>query len=201
MYFIKLADIEECEHNDVFILYDVPFDKLEQQKILKYQNISHIRYMIPHKIDGDKELLNLWIEQIDNDVLFMPNLLNITVEYPLDISNTRFQQDNISTKKHKFFIKDDIMIIPHLNEFIDVPDTIKHIRIWLLSDCKYLDNLPNNIEYIKICYMNCSIDMTNLPCSLKKLEMLNLDEKRIANLDSKIKVPFDCEVVTGLFYI
>lgn len=203
MKIVKFTELDNIDKDkDTRInLCEVIFYKVAQRKILNYTNIIHIFYIIPELFLCEKsiyeEKLNYWIEQIDIDVLFMPSILGIQLciyngynGYNGYIGS--YHHISLFTKKHKFFIKHNVMIIPELNEYIDIPDTINELRIWHIKDYNLLNNLPHTIEHLKISKMSYEINLNNLPINLKLLELYSVPNNY--DLENNIKLPFGCEI-------
>ena len=190
--------LEKYDINDNCSVWNVPFDKLRQRELLKYPNLKIISYGITTKKISNTDELNEWIEKIDLDVLFMPNLLSVNIE-----DEIRYVKERLSTNKYRYFIKDDTMIIPVLDSsYIEIPNTIKHLRIWRLCDYLYLNNLPIELQSIRISELPIFLDTNaiNLPINLLKLEIFYNDKDNdIDDLENKIKRPFGCEFILNKY--
>ena len=94
------------------------------------------------------------------------------------------------------------MIIFDYNNNIIIPEYITNLTIGTMNN--YIDNLPINLKFLEIGYINYKLPLNNLPIGLKKLTICN-DEvqyyddiikdyiiKKITIDD--IKLPFGCEL-------
>ena len=123
-------------------------------------------------------------------------LINLEINNPLE--NMNFQNSIIKN----CIIGKVAMIIFDYNNNIIIPEYIKNLTIGTMND--HIDNLPINLEFLEIGYINYKLPLNNLPLGLKKFTICN-DEvqyyddeikdyviKKITNDD--IKLPFGCEL-------
>jgi hypothetical protein len=121
-------------------------------------------------------------------------------------NNTSIQIDNLPIPTiptiTNCIIGKESMIIFDYNDNIIIPKYIKNLIIGSMNS--HIDNLPINLEFLEIGFINFNLPLNNLPLGLKKLTICN-DEVRYFDevnndymfkiiTEADIKLPFGCEL-------
>jgi hypothetical protein len=127
-------------------------------------------------------------------------LINQNNNTSVQIDNLRFPL--IPTISNYIIGKDSMIIFDYGNDDIIIPEHVKNLIIGSMN--VHIDNLPINLEFLEIGFINCKLPLNNLPIGLKKLTICN-DEAQYYNelnkdyiitkiTESDIKLPFGCEL-------
>jgi hypothetical protein len=134
---------------------------------------------IPIQINNLSKLKNLAIKTFEEKEYNIGGLYNLDTFSNFDKTNNKY-----------FIYQNSIVIFNYITDII-IPENITHVNI--LGNLKLINNLPYHINYLKI---NNSVNIKNLPCSLKELYI-----RHPPNNINTLKIPFDCQVHLEYKYV
>jgi hypothetical protein len=194
--FINYNDNDKIEHYNNFDEILQILDKTEQYKNtfglnfeskfdpIKYYKTIKIHFNFSEYSETMKQMALKELEIIYVKLYLSPSVINIYnfTQFYYDIRNL----DYISSK---------IVIVGCMDHFVEMSDNVKILKIFHLQQCKYIKNLPHELEELIICgYSIYDIDngLDNLPITLKKLVLF--EDAKIIGENHKLKLPFDCQM-------
>ena len=176
----KLTNLEELFHNNII-----------DKRISLLYNLKYIGNIGKSEYDG-----NIYVHK---DCMLIYNYYK-SPKFIIEVGDSSY---NLTTKLDnytKLYGRNKIMI--------EIPSNIKFLNI-IKTNMDYVDfnKLPEELEYLQIKSNSTKIfEFNNYPCTLKKLSLINNDSEGIDNsdctsyskikkLNSKLKVPFGCELI------
>jgi len=197
----RTSELENTNNfSDIKILIS---DKVtESDKIFICDNLEYLSIETTHSFIADNynkfaklKYLNQLIltsSQIDENKYKWINIPNILIyEDHMMISYLAKHRLNSDCKNNNCCIRAD-----------SIPQNIKHINIMnvsLLAIPDFFDNLPPNLEFLKITNYNPHYNsLTNLPITMKKLGLtysMSLANAEINLILEKLKLPYNCHLV------
>jgi len=198
-FFSELCNLKKIEHLDLYELVQKLSSDTYINNIVNCSNLTslHLKLSIdsfPMKIIKLRQLSELVLySSITNTITIPPEICTLdNLEY-LEVGTNQ----NFIMHQHK-------MIIFKLAKEITIPDYIKELMIIDVADTEIINNLPFNVEILKIAFFN-EPSITNLPFGLKKLIIFNNEVEYMDDITNEyitkkltkddIKIPHGCELV------
>jgi hypothetical protein len=141
-------------------------------------------FTLPVKFDTEESFRKCnWYTILSN----YDKITEIYFEHNTYIPNEIAKLYNLNSLNGKNYIYNNFMIISNVN--VNIPKNITYLNIINGSkfNISFFNNLPNNLEFLKINDLCC--DLINLPPTLNTLKISSYDEHII-------KLPFGSNLIT-----